>query len=133
MGEQQKRGASLEAVSDEPGLDTRVSWVLHVTAAPNCALSSATSARAASDADRRGLRRARGAGLRGSGCLNGEPRREGGERRIDDLEGRRGMDLRAASDETRAVRLDGEELASEIGGVRCEPDGDVTAVAREVG
>jgi circadian clock protein KaiC len=55
------------------------------------------------------------------------------ERRIDDLEGRRGMDLRAASDETRAVRLDGEELASEIGGVRCEPDGDVTAVAREVG
>jgi hypothetical protein len=32
--EQQKRGASLEAVSDEPGLDTRVSWVLHVTAAP---------------------------------------------------------------------------------------------------
>jgi hypothetical protein len=32
--EQQKRGASLEAVSDEPGLDTGVSWVLHVTAAP---------------------------------------------------------------------------------------------------
>jgi hypothetical protein len=34
LDEQQKRGASLEAVSDEPGLDTRVSWVLHVTAAP---------------------------------------------------------------------------------------------------
>jgi hypothetical protein len=32
--EQQKRGASLEAVSDEAGVDTRVSWVLHVTAAP---------------------------------------------------------------------------------------------------